>query len=189
MDVSGDKRDKTNYLYLGFVIGTHESIMGLSRRFGSLPEHMSDLSKTEKHYVMQELVFDQQNRLALCVKLNRDKIIKRIRNQIGNSRKRKRKGGILRTFNRVIIEEIKNQINSFLLEQGESITDLVIQCENDCVPFAEAGNLKHVRKGVSYRISDYVAYCNNKESTPNTIQEIDITNDIPRRMKKILGLN
>lgn len=189
MDVSGDKRDKTNYLFLGFVIGTIESMTGLSRRFGDLPEHMSYLSDSEKDYVLDELVFDQQNRLALCVSLNRDKIVKEIMGSRGTGRRNIGKGDIIRSFNRVIIQEIIKQINPFLSHHRESITDLTIQCENDSVPFAEARNLQHIRKGMAYRISDYVAYCNNKITTPTTVHEINIVNEIPEKIRGILGLN
>ena len=189
MDVSGDKRDQTNYLFLGFVIGTVQSITGLSTKFGSLPERMSFLSYDEKEFVKNELVFDQTNRLALCVALNRDNIVKTILGSRGTRRRSIGKGDILRSFNRVIIQEIIKQINPFLELHRESITDLTIQCESDSSPFAEARHIRHTRKGIAYRISDYVAYCNNKETAPATVREINIVNDIPDKIKKILGLN
>ena len=54
--------------------------------------------------------------------------------------------------------------------------------------FAKAGALSYTRKGVAYKLSDYVAWCNHKNRSPVSIKEIDFTVDIASRMKKILNL-
>lgn len=188
MDVSGDEAS-TNYRFLSVVIGTDESILSLSNGMGRYSEHMARLEPAEKEDVISRLNFDKKNRIAFCVTLDR----KRIVDEIIQSRKAKQrkisKGDILRTYNRVVMREILRRVESFVLSYGISPTDLKIQCDNDSLYFAKAVSLQHERKGAAYRISDYVAWCNNKDRTPDSVIEIDFTEEIPDRMKKILGIN
>lgn len=188
MDVSGDEHH-SNYRYLGVVVGTHENILGLSDSIGPFPEHMSRISVQERDQLIEKLAFDSRNRIALCITLNRQEIIDQIMS-LRQSRQRKiGKGKILRTYNRVIIEEVKKRIERFVLDHGESVTEITIQCDNDSNPFVKAGALQYARKGAAYRISDYVAWCNNRNKSPETVIEIDFTAEIPEKMKKILKLN
>lgn len=186
MDVSGDE-DHANYLYLGIVIGTNESILSLSANLGSYPEHMSRILESKQNEIIEKLSFDSRNRIAFCVKLDRKRIITEMKS-LRRCRKI-RDGDIQRTYDMVVIQEIKRRIESFLFSHNQSITDIEIQCDNDMVRFAKAGSIKHTRKGAAYRISDYVAWCNNKNRNVDSVIEIDFTADIPGKMKGILGLN
>lgn len=86
------------------------------------------------------------------------------------------------------MQEIKKYLSDFLYQHKVSVTDIVIQCDSDCDYFAKEGGLKHTRKGAAYKLSDYIAWCNNKDKTPITVKEVDFTADIPIKMKKILGI-
>lgn len=190
MDVSGDE-DRSNYEYLGIVIGTNESILSLSEKMGSYPEHMSRLKDKEKENVVQSLTFDSKNRIAFCVRLDRQRIIDKIKESRKVRKQRTPTKSILRTFNRVIMQEVRCRIEEFALLHDISITEIVVQCDRDAKPFAIAGCLQHTRKGAAYRVSDYVAWCNNRnrDNDVKSIISINFTNDIPDRMMKILGLN
>lgn len=189
MDVSGDSKDRSNYKFLGIVMGTQESIMSLSENIGSqYPEHMSKIM--DKDGVLDKLSFDSKNRIAFCVKLDREKIVNEF-DSIKIRRRKIRKSDILRTFERVVMQEVGRRIQNFALLHKVSITDVTIQCDKDSEFFARAGNLQYVRKGVAYRLSDYVAWCNNRKMDDkiDEIIPIDITDQIPNRMKSILKLN
>lgn len=188
MDVSGDENN-TNYKFLGIVIGTNESIMSLSSSLGSFPEHMSRIDNADKPTVIQKLQFDSTNRIAYCVTLDRKRIVDSIMSARRVRDRRIGKGKVLRTYNYVVIQEIKKIINDFLISHNCSITDLVVQCDRDAKPFLKIGSIKDIRKGAAYRISDYVAWCNNRNRASETIVEIDFTESIPDRMKKMLKLN
>ena len=185
MDVSGDA-NATNYKFLGIVLGADNNIMGLSNDIGSYPEHMSRIKNRDKPKIIQKLEFDNENRIAFCVKLDRKKIVDKI---IKSRRARSTgKGKIFRTYNYVLIQEIKKIIEKFLVGQGKSVTEIIFQCDKDSDPFIKAGGLKLQRKGAAYRISDYIAWCNNKNKRPKSVIEINFTKEIPKRMKKILEL-
>lgn len=186
MDVSGDN-EHTNYKFLGIVVGQHQSIMSLSQNIGKYSEHMANIHRGRED-VIEKLVFDSTSRTAFCVKLDRKRIVEEIMNSRHVRRKKLQKGKVLRTYNYVVIQEIKKRLETIAIKDGISVTELVIQCDVDCQPFAKAGALKHTLKGVAYRISDYVAWCNNRNCTPPSVIEIDFTTDITTRMKKILHL-
>lgn len=190
MDVSGDDTH-SNYEYLGIVIGIHESVMSLSGKMGQYSEHMSELTEPQKRDVVSKLSFDSTNSIAICVRLDRKKIIDgiRARRRIRNSRKLD--GAVIRTFNRVIMTTIQSRIEQFALSHKESFTNLIIQGDKDVKGFADAVGLTFTRKGAAYRLSDYIAYCNNRglDNQIASIIQLDFTNEITEKMLGILGLN
>ena len=166
MDVSGNPNE-TNYKFLGVVIGTHESIMGLSKQLGDLSRTYGLVKMIRKNNLcMKSYRLNKRNRIAFCVTLDRSNIIQRVENKIA---KRKRKGGkYFRTYNRVVMQLLREHIEEFLLKNHHgSITELIIQGEGDSKPFTKAGNIKFQRKGAAYRISDYVAWMNNRGKSPS----------------------
>lgn len=187
MDVSGDAT-RSNYNYLGIVVGVHDRIMQIHDLVKHFPEHMASIDRSERDQIIQSLEFNSITEIAFCVKLDRKNILKNIMNIKRSGGKNLEKGKVLRTYNRVVIQEIKKKLEDFLFSHGVSVTEIVIQCDNDCKYFAKAGALQFTRKGVAYKLSDYVAWCNNKNRRPVSVIEIDFTDVIPIRMKKILNV-
>lgn len=187
MDVSGDI-EEGNYKFLAITIGTQESIEGLSNQIGRLPTHISGISGENQTKIISKLSFDGKNRKAFCIKLKRNEIV----NSIKSRRKIKKRGlptgSILRTYNYVVMQNVKKLLEQFLLQHGISITELIIQCDSDCIPFAKEGSLKHQYKGNAYRLSDIIAYCNNMEWPIPNVDEVKLTNDITERIMKVLKL-
>lgn len=164
--------------------------MSLSENIGSSnPEHMSRIS--DKEQVVRKLNFDSKNRIAFCVKLDRKKIVDEVKSSRQARRRGIRNSDILRTYERVVMQQIRKKIENFVISHKTSITNIIIQCDKDAEYFAKAGDLHHVRKGVAYRLSDYVAWCNNRDRDGDvqTIIQLDFTNEIPYRMRSILKLN
>ena len=188
MDVSGDS-DRSNYNYLGIVVGTHERIMQIHDPVKHFPEHMASIDESDKEQIIQNLYFNSTTEIAFCVKLDRKNIINNITSTKRSNGKNLEKGKVIRTYNRVVIQEIKKRLENFLFSQGVSITEIVIQCDGDCKCFAKSGALQYSRKGVAYKLSDYVAWSNNKNRNPASINEVDFTIEIPIKMKKILKLS
>ncbi len=185
MDVSGEPK-KDNYNYLAIVIGTEAKIDYLYSRTGPHSIHMSGLAEYEQKRIIKELVFDCKEIVSFCVKLDRDQIIKSV---VGSGRIKRKKiphRNILRTFNHIIMQGIRNDIDSFLLAHNETITKFSIECEGDCKPFADAGHFKSLLKNKAHAISDRVAWCNNKIGLIDTVQEINFAKDIPEKMIRTL---
>ena len=73
------------------------------------------------------------------------------------------KSSTLDAYNRVIITHTISYIEEYIHSHLVSIHDLSIQCDMDYKPFVRTGSMKFQHKGATYRISDYVAWCNNKQ--------------------------
>jgi len=183
MDVSGNQ-EKSNYNYLGVVLGTHESLQNLSKELGAYPEHMSKIPKNQRLELIKKLTFDGNNRIALCIKLDR----KRILSEVKNSRKGRRfsNGKILNIFETIVMKELKKKIEAFVLDHKTSLTELKFQCDNDCIKFLKNGSFQKAPIGVAYRIADYVAWCNNDGVELKQVIEIDIKELQSKIIKKIL---
>lgn len=182
MDVSGNQ-EKSNYNYLGVVLGTNESIQNLSKELGSYPEHMSKIPKNERSEIIKKLTFDGNDRIAFCFKLDR----KRILSEVKNSRKGRRisTGKILNVFETLIMKELRKRIENFVLNHKTSLTELRFQCDDDCVKFLRNGSFQKVPIGIAYRISDYVAWCNNNDGIElKQVIEVNITEDLSSRIMK-----
>jgi len=188
MDVSGDDKSG-NYKYLAVIIGTEESINRLSDDIGYLPTHISRLGGRKQNEIIGKMVFDGKSRIAFCIYLKRDEIVDFVKNKRKAKKKRMPIAKIRRTYNYVVMYEVKKFLEKFLLDHNLSITDLLIQCESDCIPFARAGSLKYeYSKAKVYRIADITAYCNNKKLRIPNVNEKNFTKEIPKIMLKMLNI-
>lgn len=161
MDVSGDP-EKSNYNYLGVVMGTPEGIVSLSRKIGSFPEHMSKIQDDRiRSEIRHRLKFNHSTTVAFCVKLDRKRIIDNIVQRRKIRKKRSRIKSVYNTYNRILMQLLQSKIEYFVMSHNLSFTEIDVQCDSDCAFFVKAASLKRVNIGAAYRISDYVAWFNN----------------------------
>ena len=177
MDVSGDAT-KSNYNYLGIVVGISERIIQIHNPVQHFPDHMASIDKSRIEHVISILNFNSVTEIAFCIKLDRKNIVNKIMEAKRHGGKNLEKGKVLRTYNYVIMQEVRKKLENFLFSHGVSLTEIIVQCDSDCMYFAKAGALDHTRKGVAYKLADYVAWCNNKNKPPDSIKEIDFTTEI-----------
>ena len=185
MDVSGIS-GYSNYNYLGVVMGTQQDIIKMHDSVKGFSERMTRISNLDRQHVVSRIKFDSTNTSTLCVKLDRENIVKEIRGKKRNRKKQLEKGKVLRTYNRVVMQVVTKELNRFLVKHGSSTSDIVIQCDSDCVCFAKAAALKHERKGIAHTLSDYVAWFNGKNKNFKNVKEIDVTKEISDKTRKIL---
>lgn len=89
---------------------------------------------------------------------------------------------IIRTYNYLLFQYIKPEIEKFLIIHGLSMTDITIQCETDCLSFTKDNSLHYANIGIAYRISDVVAWCNNHNVMLKGVIEKDFTLDLERKL-------
>lgn len=185
MDVSGDPQ-RDNYDFLAIIMGTLERIDDLYNRTGPHNIHMSGLDGQQQKRIIDELVFDDNELIAFCIRLDRDRIIQ----QVIDSRRIRRKniphGNILRTFNRIVMQGIRSDLNACLLKHDQEISQFQIECEHDCLPFARSAHLQPIPPSKARAVADRVAWCNNKIGKLATVREIDFVSEIPEKMIRIL---
>lgn len=188
MDVSGDP-EHTNYKYLGIVIGTPEGIVNLSRKIGSFPEHMSKIQDERvRNEIRNRMRFNRNTTVAFCVKLDRKRIIDNIVQRRKIRKNRKRIKAVYNTYNRILMQMIQKRIEYFVMSHNISFSELNVQCDNDCVPFVKAASLKRENIGVAYRISDYIAWFNNANDTPDEVFDLDFVYEMEMKILKVLKL-
>ena len=189
MDVSGDP-DKSNYNYLGIVLGTPEGIVSLSRKIGPFPEHMSKIQDDRvRNEIRHRLNFNHKTTTAFCVKLDRKRIIDNIIQRRKIRKKRSKRKSVYNTYNRVLMQLLQKKIEYFVISHDLSFTEIDIQCDNDCVAFVKAASLKRSNIGAAYRISDYVAWFNNTNDNPDSVFELDFVDEMETKIHKILKLD
>ena len=182
MDVSGDPKHK-NHKYLSIVIGTEESIESLLKKSGIGDSRMSKLRVGQQDHVAQRLKFDNNNRIAFCIQINRKEIIDYVKKRRKIKQQRMSDGRLVNLFHHVFYELIRPEIESFLLIHGYSLSNLQIHCDDDCYSLIKECGLKPVLyKGSAFKISDRVAWCNNKRIEMKTVKEKNFVDEIKHRM-------
>ena len=177
MDVSGIS-GYSNYNYLGVVMGTQQDIIKIHDSIKGFSERMTRINNLDRQHIIYRIEFDSTNTSALCVKLDRENTVKEIRGKKRNRKKQLEKGKVLRTYNRVVMQVVTKELNRFLVKHGSSTSDIVIQCDSDCVCFAKAAALKHERKGIAHTLSDYATWFNGKNKNFKNVKEIDVILEI-----------
>ena len=66
------------------------------------------------------------------------------------------------------------------------LSDVVFQCDHDCVGFAKDNGLRYSKKGDMHTLSDIVAWANNKNREPKGVISMDLTTLLEVELKKVL---
>ena len=132
MDLSGNNYAE-NSRYIGIVIGTQEKIDHVVRRLG-LPQTYTamDKSSTNRNAIASKMVFDDDEIVAFCAKIDKVRIICQIKKKIRKRRKYLATEKIWSAYNRLLLDEVRESITLFVNKHGYSITDVAFQCDADC---------------------------------------------------------
>ena len=130
--------------------------------------------------------FNRKKRIAFCIAMDRKRIIDNVSNLRKIKQKRMAKSRIIRTYNYLLFQFIKSDIEKFLFKNGSSLADLIIQCETDCESFTKDNSLHRTNIGIAYRISDIVAWCNNHNIPLKGVIEVNFTKKLEHRLTERL---
>lgn len=184
MDVSGTM---DNYKYLGIVIGQKQNLNSLYQKIGSPQKHMSGQRKKQKAKIIKNLEFDQFNRTALCVKINRKNVINTVKNKRNIKHKRMSGGKLFAMFEKTLFKYLTHEIEKFTLQYHLSAKEIVVECDSDSIVFAKTWGVKHLSAGRVHIISDIVAWCNNKNQNIDGVIEIDLSEKIQSELLRKLS--
>ncbi len=184
MDVSGDP-SIGNHGFIGIVIGTKESIDSMAKHLGSNKIHMSEIKhKKDRDSIISQLKFDNRNNIALCVKLNRDVVISRIRKMKRIRQQNIPNKKILRAYNKFVLYHLREKITNFLTKYGYTLSDIVFECDMDCRTLLKDNGLGYTDKNTAHMLSDIIAWANNNNKEPKGVISIDLTEIIEIELKK-----
>ena len=182
MDVSGNTT-VGNHKYLSIVIGTENSINSLFRKIGYKKIHKKSIRKNkEQKELLEKIIFDNHNNMALCLYINRNPIMNKVKNMRKIKRKRISEIKILRTYHYLLFQSIRDKIELFLTSHNVSITDIVFQCDSDCRNLIRDCGLKYSDEGIAHQISDVVAWANNKQQDPSGVISLDLSEELEKKL-------
>ena len=176
MDFSGnsDSYDK----FIAIVIGTNKSISAIFDSIGYDHIHMRNMNPKEKNAIVSKLRFDGKNNIAFCIRVDKNRITSQIQNLSRVKKKNTSNEKIFYAYNLAVSKYIIERLQRFVLDHGQSLEDVIFQCDGDCIRFAKDINLKYSYKGSAYDLSDIVAWCNNRGLEPKGVITLDIRNNV-----------
>lgn len=184
IDVSGNPHEG-NYKFMGIVIGTEEKIQTAVKKTGFSMPHMNRIkSRKAQKRIVSEINFDGKESIAFCVLLDRNAVIEQTKQKGSTQYHTKMK--IYRVYNRVLMYHIQKKIEGFLTKHGNTVHDIVWQCDADCRNIVKENGLKYGNAGSAYHLADVVAWANNRSMEPRGVIPLDFTDRIKEVLAKTL---
>ncbi len=142
IDVS-DNPDQGNYRFMGIVIGTPEKINSVAKRL-----NFNQISKnnTNRSNITSALKFDGKKITGFCIRIDRDDIIAKFKNKKSKNKKQSKSKKNFQTYNRVLFHEIRKNIEAFAYSHNNIISDIVFECDSDCVDFLKDNGITYAYK-------------------------------------------
>ena len=182
VDFSGDK-STGNRRYMGIVVGTKEGISAVVTSLESSQIHMRTIRNREKRNAMvSKLRFDGNTAVALCIWLDKDVMIGKIRTRKRGHRYPKKR--VLNAYDYILCRYIQKLTTAFCVKHGCVIREATFQCDGDCVDFVRHNGLKRGYPGDAHMLADIVAWSNNRGREPAGVMPIDLRDNLEAEMKK-----
>ena len=155
---------------------------------GSPTTHMSGLPKQTKQRIISKLQFDQNYRFALCVTIDRKRIIKEVKNRRITKYKRMSNGRLFAMFEKALFKYLRHDIEAFTLKHHLELGEVPVECDGDSTVFAKVWGSNTMSPHGTHFIADALAWCNNKHIRIDTCIELNYTdeikNDMIRKLQK-----
>ena len=147
-----------------------------------------DKSSTGRSAIASRLAFDDHEIMAICAKIDSVKIVDQVKKKIRKRRRYFEPEKIWIEYNRFLLSAIRDRIESFAYKHGHAIGDVPFQCDADCKKFIKDNGLQHAEQGGAYRLSDVVAWYNNRGFEPRGAHSLNLAKTLEDKLeRKILG--
>ncbi len=183
-DINGDN-DNGHFRYLAIVIGTPIAIDTLFRKIGLKTVEMKKLKKHHRRYVAKNMNFSEKNFLALCLKIDRQKLISYITTHPHSTAKFLDRKKVHRFFDDIILSLIRNKIDGFCQHHNTRFNKLKVQCDPDMSKTIINWKLVTSDEGLAYEFADAISYCYEHKLTPVTgCKYYDYSDKIKKELQK-----
>lgn len=186
MDFSGDGL-VGNRKFMGIVIGTQEGINAAAKSLGPGQIHMRRIrSRVKRNVVVSKLRFDSSTTMALCIWLDKDSTVRRIRKwkKIGHRYPTSR---IVRTYDYILYRYIQDKTAAFFAKHGCVVSETAFQCDSDCKDFVKSNGLERGDPGDAHMLADIVAWSNNNGREPAGVSSVDLRDYLESELRKRFG--
>lgn len=182
-DVSGNTRGDGQSRHIAFVLGTPESINRLHNQIGLREIHMVDLDESKRKQVLENLEFTENDIIAWCLNVERQKIIDYITTHEKINPKNKQKSRIQKHFDYCLLQYVKDSIEQFTYSKNFQLSDICVQCDSDMDKTALNWKMQTSYKGKAYEIADAIAWCNEHGKKIKQCVEIDLRDKLRQQME------
>lgn len=164
-DINGDNDDGQGR-YITIVIGTETSVNRLYNQIGLNNIEMKNLKKNKRKFVAKTMNFTNIEFLAMCLKVDRQKLIQYITTHPHSKAKFLEKKEVNRYFDKILLSLIKDQIDGFCQHHNSRFTKLNFQCDPDMSKTVTNWELASSLKGRAYEFADAISFCYQHKWSP-----------------------
>ncbi len=158
-DINGDNDYLGQFRYVAIVIGTPTAVSTLFNKIGLKTIEMKHLKKDQRRHVLKTMNFKGKDFLALCLKIDRQRLIDFITTHPHSTAKFIPKNDVYRSFDLVLLSLIRNKIDGFCQHHDTRFEKLVMQCDPDMSLTANNWKLSTAYHGKAYEFADAVSFC------------------------------
>ena len=182
-DINGDN-DNGQFRYVAFVIGTETAINTLYNQIGLNSLEMKNLKKTKRKFVSKKMNFTDSNFFAMCLKIDRQSLIRYITTHPHSKAKFIEKKEVHRYFDKILLSLIRDRIDGFCQHHNSRFVKLNFQCDPDMTKTITNWELSNSYKGRAYEFADAISFCyQHKWSPVNGCKYLDLSDKIKQRLR------
>lgn len=183
-DINGDNDDGQGR-YISIVLGTESSINELYNKIGLSNIEMKNLKKNKRKFVVKNLNFKDNNFFAICLKVDRQKLIEYITTHPHSKAKFIEKGEVNRYFDRILLSLIRDQIDGFCQHHNSRFTKLTFQCDPDMSKTIINWELLQSFHGKAYEFADVISFSYQHKWSPiKGCKYMDYSDKIKQRLRQ-----
>lgn len=163
-DINGD--DDGQFRYVAIVIGTPTAINTLFNKIELKTVEMKKLKKHQRKRVAKSMNFSGKEFLALCLKIDRQKLINYITTHPHSKAKFIQRTEVYGYFDNILLSLIRDRIDGFCQHHNTRFNKLKIQCDPDLSLTVKNWKLTSSSEGRAYEFADAVSFCYEHKWTP-----------------------
>lgn len=183
IDVSGDP-ESGNHKYMAVFICTVEFLNSTIRHLQLNHKRDGFYNKKETRKSILAIEFNAHGCLALCVKIERKKLLQIAERRAKTGASNLRTNKILYAYNKAVWRSVSGRIEDFLKRYKQDFSDAVFESDGDCIAFLKDTALKRTEPSYAHMIADAIAWANNAGKAPKGVIEIDATDQIAKALRK-----
>ena len=183
IDVSGDL-ESGNYKYMAVFICTEEFLNGVIRRLGLSTASGGFYKRATRRLILDNFKFDAHECLALCIKIERKRLLQVMESKAKTSPSNLRTRKILYNYNTAVWTSVRELIGDFLNQHKQDFGDAVFESDGDCISFLKDVAIKRAKPSYAHMIADVIAWANNAGKAPKGVIEIDATDQIVKTLQR-----
>ncbi len=180
--------DSSGEHYLGLIIGDENIITSIHNGIGLNHIHMRKIGdRYTKKTIIQRIILGG-NTLAICLKIDRVRIVNRVHHKLTNKSKFKPRKYVHAQFSYILKDFISKYVDSFLSQNKKSLVELKFEADQDMIKTLKTVGLQVGVSSYAHELADAISWANNNQLSIKNLVEHDLENEIESTLTKRLGV-